>query len=61
MTAESSVIGSAAASFSSRSLIKDSLREVTTGLAEPTPVVTTIKGAPPAGTAVQPLTVNENS
>jgi RND family efflux transporter MFP subunit len=35
--------------------------EVTTGLAEPTPVVTTIKGAPPAGTAVQPLTVNENS
>jgi RND family efflux transporter MFP subunit len=35
--------------------------EVTTGLAEPTRVVTTIKGAPPAGTAVQPLAVNENS
>jgi RND family efflux transporter MFP subunit len=35
--------------------------EVTTGLAEATPVVTTIKGAPAPGTAVQPLTVNENS
>jgi RND family efflux transporter MFP subunit len=35
--------------------------EVTTGLSEETPVVATIKGAPPAGTAVQPLTVHENS
>jgi multidrug efflux pump subunit AcrA (membrane-fusion protein) len=35
--------------------------EVTTGLSEETPVVATIKGVPPAGTAVQPLTVNENS
>jgi RND family efflux transporter MFP subunit len=35
--------------------------EVTTGLAEATPVVTTVKGAPPPGTAVQPLTVNETS
>jgi hypothetical protein len=35
--------------------------EVTTGLAEATPVVTTVKGAPAPGTAVQPLTVNENS
>jgi RND family efflux transporter MFP subunit len=35
--------------------------EVMTGLAEATPVVTTIKGAPAPGTAVQPLTVNENS
>ena len=35
--------------------------EVTTGLAEATPVVTTVRGAPPPGTAVQPLTVNENS
>jgi multidrug efflux pump subunit AcrA (membrane-fusion protein) len=35
--------------------------EVTTGVSEETPVVITIKGAPPAGTAVQPLTVNENS
>jgi hypothetical protein len=34
---------------------------VTAGLAEATPVVTTVKGAPPPGTAVQPLTVNENS
>jgi RND family efflux transporter MFP subunit len=35
--------------------------EVTTGLAEATPVVTTVMGAPAPGTAVQPLTVNENS
>jgi len=35
--------------------------EVTAGLSEETPVVATIKGAPPTGTAVQPLTVNENS
>jgi RND family efflux transporter MFP subunit len=35
--------------------------EVTTGLAEATPVVTSIKVAPAPGTAVQPLTVNENS
>jgi|SRR2546421_351165 multidrug efflux pump subunit AcrA (membrane-fusion protein) len=35
--------------------------EVTTGLSEETPVVTTIKGVPPAGAEVQPLTVNENS
>jgi RND family efflux transporter MFP subunit len=35
--------------------------EVTTGLAEATPVVTTVKGAPAPGTAVQPLTLNENS
>jgi RND family efflux transporter MFP subunit len=35
--------------------------EVTTGLSEKTPVVATIKGVPPAGTPVRPLTVNENS
>jgi RND family efflux transporter MFP subunit len=35
--------------------------EVTTGLSEETPVLTTIKSAPSTGTAVQPLTVNENS
>jgi multidrug efflux pump subunit AcrA (membrane-fusion protein) len=35
--------------------------EVTAGLSEETPVVTTIKSAPSLGTAVQPLTVNENS
>jgi multidrug efflux pump subunit AcrA (membrane-fusion protein) len=35
--------------------------EVTTGLSEETPVAATIKGVPPTGTAVQPLTVNENS
>ena len=35
--------------------------EVTTGLAEETPIVAAIKGVPPAGTAVQPVTVNESS
>ena len=35
--------------------------EVTAGLSEETLVMTTIKGVPPAGTAVQPMTVNENS
>jgi RND family efflux transporter MFP subunit len=42
-------------------LTDNSRIEVTTGLAEATPVVTSVKGAPPPGTAVQPLTVNENS
>src|SRR5712672_2722248 len=36
-------------------------REVTAGLSGNTPVVATIKSAPPPGTAVQPLTANENS
>ena len=35
--------------------------EVTAGLSEETPVVTTIKSAPPPGTAVQPQMVRENS
>jgi multidrug efflux pump subunit AcrA (membrane-fusion protein) len=35
--------------------------EVTTGLSEETPVLTTIRSAPLPGTAVQPLSVNENS
>jgi len=35
--------------------------EVTAGLSEETPVVTTIKGAPPPGTAVQPPMTRENS
>ena len=35
--------------------------EVTAGLSEETPVVATIRGARPPGTAVHPLTVNENS
>ena len=35
--------------------------EVTAGLSEQTPVVTTIKGVPPPGTAVQPPMVRENS
>ena len=34
--------------------------EVTAGLSEETPVVATIKGVPPPGTAVQPATVREN-
>jgi RND family efflux transporter MFP subunit len=35
--------------------------EVTAGLSEETPVVATIKGMPPPGTAVQPHMVRENS
>ena len=35
--------------------------EVTAGLSEETPVVTTIKSAPPPGTAVHPPMVRENS
>jgi RND family efflux transporter MFP subunit len=35
--------------------------EVTAGLSEETPVVATIKGMPPPGTAVQPQMVRENS
>jgi multidrug efflux pump subunit AcrA (membrane-fusion protein) len=35
--------------------------EVTAGLSEETPVVATIKGMPPLGTAVQPQMVRENS
>jgi hypothetical protein len=35
--------------------------EVTAGLSEETPVVATIKSAPPPGTAVQPQMVRENS
>jgi len=35
--------------------------EVTGGLSEETPVVATIKGMPPAGTAVQPRIVDKNS
>jgi RND family efflux transporter MFP subunit len=35
--------------------------EVTSGLSEETPVVTSIKGAPPPGTAVQPPMARENS
>src|SRR5437773_642274 len=35
--------------------------EVTAGLSEETPVVTTIKGAPPPGTAVQPPMTRQNS
>jgi multidrug efflux pump subunit AcrA (membrane-fusion protein) len=35
--------------------------EVTTGLSEETPVLTTIRSAPSPGTTVQPLSVNENS
>ena len=34
--------------------------EVTTGLSEETPVVATIQGVPPPGTAVQPPMVSEN-
>jgi RND family efflux transporter MFP subunit len=34
--------------------------EVTAGLSEETPVVTTVKGVPPPGTAVQPPMVSEN-
>jgi RND family efflux transporter MFP subunit len=35
--------------------------EVTAGLSEKTPVVATVKGVPPPGTAVQPPMVSENS
>src|SRR5467141_2351085 len=35
--------------------------EVTAGLSEETPVVATVKGVPPPGTAVQPPMVRENS
>jgi RND family efflux transporter MFP subunit len=35
--------------------------EVTTGLADDTPVVATIKSAPPPGTVVQPSTAHKNS
>jgi RND family efflux transporter MFP subunit len=35
--------------------------EVTAGLSEETPVVATIKSAPPPGTAIQPQMVSENS
>jgi RND family efflux transporter MFP subunit len=35
--------------------------EVTAGLSEDTPVVATVKGMPPPGTAVQPQRVRENS
>jgi RND family efflux transporter MFP subunit len=35
--------------------------EVTEGLSEETPVVTTVKSAPPLGTSVQPQMVRENS
>src|SRR6266446_7535175 len=35
--------------------------EVTAGLSEETPVVATVKGVPPPGTAVQPPMVSENS
>jgi multidrug efflux pump subunit AcrA (membrane-fusion protein) len=35
--------------------------EVSAGLSEKTPVVATVKGVPPPGTAVQPPMVSENS
>ena len=41
--------------------IEDGRIEVTGGLTEETPVVTTIKSAPPPGTAVQPPTARESS
>jgi RND family efflux transporter MFP subunit len=41
--------------------IEDGRIEVTGGLTEETPVVTTIKSAPPPGTAVQPPTAGESS
>ena len=34
--------------------------EVTAGISEETPVVATIKGVPPPGTAIQSLMVSEN-
>ena len=42
-------------------LIDNGRIEVTAGLSEETPVVATIKSAPPPGTAVQPLMARENS